>query len=61
MNKRSIEPIAQKTRSWEEADRWDVQQHVSMTHQERLRVARALKDRVYSRTAKDVREWHRSA
>jgi len=44
----------------EEARRWDIEQHVSMTPQERLRAARELKDRVYPSDAKDVRECPRN-
>jgi hypothetical protein len=49
-----------KARSFEEADRWDVEQHVAMTPDERLRAARVLKDRAYPKDAKDVRACHRS-
>jgi hypothetical protein len=49
-----------KTYSWEAAATWDVEQHVTLTPEERLRIARTIKDRVYPRDAKDVRAWHRS-
>jgi hypothetical protein len=52
--------VVNKASSHEEADRWDVEQHTSMTPQERLAVARKLKERVFPADAKDVREWHRS-
>lgn len=48
-------------RNHQEAHRWDIEQHVSMTPQERLQVARTLKDRAYPSDAKDVRECHRSS
>jgi hypothetical protein len=60
MAKRSIEPTVRKAHSWEDAAAWDVEQHVSLTPEERLRIARTIKDRVYPRDAKDVRAWHRS-
>jgi len=56
-----MERIVHKAVSHEEAARWDVEQHVAMTPDERLRAARALKDRVFPRDAQDVRAWHRSA
>ncbi|HXV86832.1 MAG TPA: hypothetical protein VD793_09045 [Gemmatimonadales bacterium] len=56
-----MEPIVHKALNHEDASRWDVEQHVSMTPDERLRAARVLKDRAYSPDAKDVRAWHRSA
>ncbi|HEX9692969.1 MAG TPA: hypothetical protein VGA22_12810 [Gemmatimonadales bacterium] len=49
-----------KASSHEEAARWDVSQHVAMSPEERLRAARALKDRAYPSDSKDVRAWHRS-
>lgn len=54
-----MERIVHKSTSHEEARRWDIEQHVSMTVEERLRVARELKRRAYPRDAKDVRACHR--
>lgn len=55
-----MERIAQKSHGHDEARRWDIEQHVSMTPEERLRAARILKDRVYPPDSKDVRACHRS-
>jgi len=55
-----MERVVHKSWSHEEARRWDVHQHVSMSPQERMRAARILKDRAFPRDAMDVREWHRS-
>jgi len=55
-----VKRVVHKARSHEEALRWDVRQQVSMTPQERMRIARILKDRAFPRDAMDVREWHRS-
>ena len=54
-----MERIVHKSRSFEEADRHDIQQQVQMTPQERMRAARALKERAYPADAEDVRECHR--
>lgn len=54
-----MERVVHKSESHEEARRWDIEQHVSMTVQERQRVARELKRRAYPRDAKDVRACHR--
>lgn len=54
-----MERVVHKSKSHEEAARWDIEQHVSMTPEERLRVARVLRDRAYP-DAKDVRECHQS-
>ena len=55
-----MERIVHKTHSHQDARRWDIEQHVSMTPEERLRAARAIKERVYPPDAKDVRACHRS-
>jgi hypothetical protein len=54
-----MDRVVHISRSHDEAARWDVDQHVSMTPEERMRAAKTLKDRAYP-NAKDVREWHRS-
>jgi NTP pyrophosphatase (non-canonical NTP hydrolase) len=51
-----MERIVHKSRSFEEADRWDIEQHISMTPEERQEVAQELRERVYGRDAPDVRE-----
>jgi hypothetical protein len=55
-----IERIANKARSFTEADEWEIQQHLSMTPQERMRAAKLLKERMFPGKNPDVREWHRS-
>lgn len=55
-----MERVVHKARSHEDAARWDVEQHVAMTPEERLRAARVLKDRAYPTDAKDVRACHGS-
>ncbi len=54
-----MERTVHKSRSFEEADRHDIQQQVKMTPQERMRAARELKERAYPADAEDVRECHR--
>jgi hypothetical protein len=56
----SVERVVNKAASHDEARRWDIEQQVSMTVEQRLRAARALKDRAYPADSKDVRECHRS-
>lgn len=57
----SMERLGHKSRDFAAAARWDIEQHVRMSPEERLRAARILKDRVYPADARDVRECHRSA
>lgn len=47
--------IVHVTRSFQEAEAWDIEQQVRMTPTERMRAARALKDRCYPHDAPDVR------
>ena len=54
-----MERIVHKAASHDEARRWDIEQQISMTPEQRLRAARELKDRAYPHDAKDVRAWHR--
>lgn len=51
--------VANKAKSFREAEAWDIKQQIEMTPQERMRAARALKDRAYPPPQPDVREWHR--
>jgi hypothetical protein len=55
-----MERVVHKSRSFEEAAEQDVRQQVAMTPQERMRMARALKERAYPGDRKDVRAFHRS-
>lgn len=56
-----MERVVNKATSHEEARRWDVEQQVAMTPEQRLRAARELKNRTFPADAKDVRACHRSA
>ncbi len=52
-----MERVVFKSNSFEQADKWNVKQHLNLTVEERSKVARALKDRIHPK-AKDVRECH---
>ena len=54
-----MERIVHKSYDHEDAAAWDVEQHVKMTPQERMRAARTLKERAYPPDAKDVRACHK--
>ncbi len=54
-----MDRIVNKAKNYEEALEWDILQQVNMTPQERMEIARILKEKVYGNNAKDVREWHR--
>ncbi len=50
---------AHKSRSFADAARWDLQQHGSLTPEERLEVAKVLRERTYGLDVPDVREGER--
>lgn len=53
-----MERVANKVRSFQAAEAWDVEQQLRMTPRERQAAARRLKDRVYGKNIKDVRACH---
>lgn len=55
-----MERIAYKSRSFEDAARHDRAQHRAMTPDERLAIAKELRERVWGKSAPDVREAERS-
>ncbi len=50
---------AHKSTSFEEAERWNKEQMWAMTPDERLAIAKELRDRFYGKDAPDVREAER--
>lgn len=44
----------------EEAQQWDIKQHLSMSVEERQTAARILKERVYGKNSPDVRKAERN-
>jgi len=43
---RNMKTIVHKSRSFKEADKWDIHQQKAMTPEERQRIAREIKERV---------------
>ncbi len=52
--------VVKISKSFEEADEWDIEQQINMTPQERQKAAKELKERVYGENAEDVREYYRN-
>jgi hypothetical protein len=50
--------VVRKFKSFSEAERFEIQEQISMTPEQRQAVAQALKARVFGRTAPDVRDKH---
>ena len=55
-----MERVVHKARSFEEVAEHDVLKQAEMPPQERMRIARILKDRAYPGDRPDVRERHRT-
>jgi predicted Fe-S protein YdhL (DUF1289 family) len=51
-----MERIGHKARGFDEAHRWEIEQYRAMTPDERRRVAKALRDRVFGSQCPDVRD-----
>ena len=51
-----MKPIVHKATSFQDADAWDIEQHIKMTPEERRKVAKELRDRYYGKDAPDVRD-----
>ena len=55
-----MERESNKARSFAEAEQWDRQQMWAMTPDERMQIAKELRDRVYGTDVPDVREAERT-
>jgi hypothetical protein len=53
-----MERIVHKSKSFKEAQDWDIEQAVAMTPEERLAAAKVLRDRFYPPDSPDVRACH---
>ncbi len=54
--KNMMKPIVHKATSFQDADAWDIAQHIQMTPEERQKAAKELRDRCYGKNAPDVRD-----
>ena len=55
---RSMKMVINIAKNFAEAEQWDIEQQVNMTPNERMAIAKVLRERVYGLDAKDVRECH---
>lgn len=51
--------VAHIAKNFQEAEEWDIEQQVNMTPQERMEVARLLRERYYRTKIARLREWKR--
>ena len=55
----SMKRVYHKSTDFRESEEWNIQQHLSMTPEERQKAAAELRKRVYGEDVPDVREFHR--
>ena len=53
-----MERVCHKSNSFEEAEAWDILQHVRMTPEERQKAAKELRKRIYGEKPMDVKQAH---
>jgi hypothetical protein len=51
-----MERVFQRSKNFDQAEEWDIMQHVRMTSEQRQEAAEQLRDRVYGKDAPDVRK-----
>ena len=51
-----MDRVLQKSRSFKQAEKWDILQHISMTHEQRQEAAAQIRKRVYGSRVPDLRE-----
>jgi len=51
-----MERVINKSKSYKDAEQWDILQHIRMTPEERQAVVDRLRERVYGTDVPDVRE-----
>ena len=49
--------VAHMAKNFKEAEDWDIEQHINMTPQERMEVARILRERVFGNKTISLRKW----
>jgi exonuclease III len=52
-----MERIVHKSKSFKDAESWDIQQQISMTPEERQKAAKFLKEKYYGKKVPDIRKF----
>ena len=53
-----MERVVHISRSFEEAEQWNIDQNVAMTPDQRLEAAKMIRERVYGTGNPDIREYY---
>jgi hypothetical protein len=51
-----VKRIVHKAKSFQEAEAWDIAQHIQMTPEQRQKAAKQLRDGFYGKNVPDVRD-----
>lgn len=54
-----MKKVVKISKSFKEAEEWDIEQQIKMSPRERQRAAKKLKERVYGKDVKDVRAFYK--
>lgn len=54
-----MERVFKKFRSFKQAEKWDILQHISMTPEQRQEAAAQIRKRAYGKSVLDVREAYK--
>ena len=54
-----MEPIVHKSKNFQEAEKYDIQQHTKMASSERQAAAKKLRERYFGKNVPDVRDSYR--
>ncbi len=54
-----MKKIVEVSKGFKETEEWDIQQQINMSPQERQKIAKGLKEKVYGKKVKDVRESYK--
>ena len=57
---RSMKMVVNIAKNFAEAEKWDIEQQINMSANERFAAVNLLKKRVYGSSVKDVRECHQN-
>ncbi len=56
-----MERVVHISRSFEEAEQWDIEQSLALSPDQRLEAARVLRERVFGKDQPDIRAYHAAA
>lgn len=56
-----LKRIVNIARTRKEADEWDVRQQLSLTPNERQKIAKILKEKYFGKNSKDLKEFHKKS